>query len=273
MPRPSPTVTIMIEAAQAAGRPEEGRKLLRDFGEVENLQVSRKGPGDFVSNADMKAEKTVFEMLSKKRPGYGFLMEERGEVEGSDKSHRFIVDPLDGTTNFLHGIPHFAVSIGLERDGSLHAGVVHDVVRNEVFWAETGQGAWIENRRLVVAARRKLADAVFATGIPFIGKPGHKDFLHELAAIMPDVAGIRRFGSAALDLAYVAAGRYDGFWERDLKAWDLAAGIVLVREAGGIVEGLDGKDPMENGAIVCGNPSLCAKLKERLNDVVNSSGS
>ena len=259
MPRPSPTMTVMIEAAQAAGR-----KLLRDFGEVEMLQVSRKGPGDFVSNADHKAEKVIFESLSKMRPGYGFLMEEGGSVEGTDRTHRFIIDPLDGTTNFLHGMPHFAVSIGLERDGELHAGVVHDVVKNEVFWAETGHGAWLENRRLKVAARRKLSEAVFATGIPFLAKSGHREFLEELASIMTDVAGIRRFGSAALDLAYVAAGRFDGFWERSLQPWDIAAGVVLVREAGGIVEGLNETDFMVSGDIVCGNPSLCAKLKERV---------
>lgn len=259
MSRPSPTVTIMIEAAQAAGR-----KLLRDFGEVENLQVSKKGPADFVSNADRKAEKTIFGLLSKKRPGYGFLMEEGGEVVGTDKSHRFIIDPLDGTTNFLHGIPHFAVSIGLERDGELRAGVVHDVVRNEIFWAEKGEGAWIEKRRLRVSGRRKLSESVFATGIPFMGRGDHAKFLAELNIVMGEVAGIRRFGSAALDLAYVAAGRFDGFWERDLAPWDSAAGIILVTEAGGIVKGLNGVDPLYDGDIVCGNPSLCAKLAERV---------
>lgn len=268
MSRPSPTVSIMIDAAQAAGR-----KLARDFGEVEMLQVSVKGPGDFVSTADKKAEKAAFEILAKKRPGYGFLMEEGGAVEGTDKTHRFIIDPLDGTTNFLHGMPHFAVSIGLERDGELHAGVVFDVIKNELFWAERGEGAWIENRRLRVAGRRKLTEAVFATGIPFIGKPGHRRFLEEMAAVMPEVAGVRRFGSAALDLAWVAAGRYDGFWERDLKPWDIAAGVVLVREAGGIVKGLNQSDFMESGDIVCGNPSLCAKLAERVEGKVGGAKS
>ena len=259
MSRPSPTVTIMIEAAQAAGK-----KMVRDFGEVEHLQVSKKGPGDFVSNADKKAEKIIYEMLAKKRPGYGFLMEESGTIEGTDKSHRFIVDPLDGTTNFLHGMPHFAISIGLERDGEMHAGVIFDVIKNEIFWAERGEGAWIENRRLRVAARRKLHDTVFATGIPFVGRSGQREFLVELAAIMPEVAGIRRYGAASLDLAWVAAGRFDGFWERGLKPWDIAAGIVLVREAGGKVVGLDGSDVMQSGDIACGNPSLCSKLVERL---------
>ena len=268
MPRPSPTVSVMIEAAQAAGR-----KLLRDFGEVENLQVSRKGPGDFVSAADHKAEKTIFELLSKKRPGYGFLMEESGEVEGSDKTHRFIIDPLDGTLNFLHGTPHFSVSIGLERDGEMQAGVVHDVARNEMFWAEKGEGAWIDNKKLRVAVRRKLSESMFATGIPFLGKTGHNQFLAELNNVMEEVAGVRRFGSAALDLAYVAAGRFDGFWERGLKPWDIAAGVVLVREAGGLVQGLDGSDFMKTGDLVCGNPILCQKLAERLEGKIPKSAS
>ncbi len=261
MPVPSPTVSVMIEAAQAAGR-----KLLRDFGEVENLQVSKKGPADFVSNADRAAEQIIFDRLSKKRPGYGFVMEERGIVEGTDKSHRFIVDPLDGTTNYLHGIPHFSVSIGLERDGALHAGLVFDVVRNELFWAEKGEGAWLENRRLRVAQRRKLGESVLATGIPFMGRPSnqHNTFLRDLNVLMDQVAGVRRFGSAALDLAYVAAGRFDGFWERGLAPWDIAAGAVLVMEAGGKVEGIGGKDFMETGDIVCANVSLCPKIHERL---------
>ena len=266
MSRPSPTITIMIEAAQVAGR-----KLLRDFGEVENLQVSKKGPADFVSAADHKAEQILFDRLSKKRPGYGFLMEERGVVEGTDKSHRFIVDPLDGTLNFLHGMPHFAISIGLERDGELRAGIVFDVVRNEMFWAETGEGAWLENRRLRVSARRRLAESVFATGVPYLGKPGedHNQFLRELNNLTDQVAGIRRFGSAALDLAYVAAGRFDGFWERGLKPWDVAGGAVLVREAGGRVEGLNGTNFMESGDIVAANPSLCPKLAERVEGRLN----
>ncbi len=259
MARPSPTVSIMIEAAQVAGR-----KLLRDFGEVEQLQVSKKGPADFVSRADRKAEEICFDRLSKKRPGYGFLMEEGGVVEGSDKSHRFIIDPLDGTTNFLHGIPHFAVSIALERDGELHAGVVHDVVRNEMFWAETGEGAWIENRRLRVSNRRKLGESVLATGIPFMGRGDHPEFLKELNILMGEVAGIRRFGAAALDLAYVAAGRFDGFWERGLEPWDTAAGIILVKEAGGVVKGLGGADPAKDGSLVCGNSTIVAKMADRI---------
>jgi len=258
MSRPSPTVTVMIEAARAASR-----RLLRDFGEVENLQVSRKGPADFVSAADQKAEEIIFDRLSRARPGYGFLMEERGAVEGSDRTHRFIVDPLDGTLNFLHGIPQFAVSIGLERDGKLHAGVILDVMRNELFWAETDQGAWIENRRLRVASRRRLSEAVVCTGIPQLGVAGRERFLEELDAVTREVQAVRRFGSAALDLAWVAAGRFDCFWERRLSPWDTAAGFVLVKEAGGVVIGLNGSDARQ-GDFVAGNPSLAPKLVERL---------
>ncbi len=258
MSRPSPTVSVMIDAAKAAGR-----RLTRDFGEVENLQVSRKGPADFVSNADKKAEEIIHDRLSKARPGYGFLMEEGGAIEGSDKTHRFIIDPLDGTLNFLHGIPQFAVSIGLEREGQLRAGVVLDVMRNEVFWAETGEGAWLENRRLRVAQRRKLTEAVVCTGIPQLGRPGFDRFVEEMVRVREEVAAIRRFGSAALDLAWTAAGRFDCFWERNLSPWDVAAGIVLVAEAGGKAVGLNGKEPI-SGDLVVGNPSLAAKLAERI---------
>jgi myo-inositol-1(or 4)-monophosphatase len=258
MSRPSPTVTVMIDAARAAGR-----RLTRDFGEVENLQVSRKGPADFVSNADRKAEEIIYDRLAKTRPGYGFQMEERGIVEGTDKSHRFIVDPLDGTLNFLHGIPQFAVSIGLERDGQLRAGVVLDVMRNEMFWAEVDEGCWLENRRMRVGVRRKLNEAVVCTGIPQLGVPGREKFLEELDTVTQEVAAVRRFGSAALDLAWVAAGRFDCFWERGLSPWDIAAGFVLVTEAGGSIVGLDKADPRK-GDFVAGNPSLAPKLAERI---------
>jgi myo-inositol-1(or 4)-monophosphatase len=248
----------MMEAARAAGR-----RLTRDFGEVENLQVSRKGPADFVSTADRKAEEIIRERLEKARPGYGFLMEESGAIEGSDKTHLFIVDPLDGTLNFLHGIPHFSVSIGLEREGDLRAGVVYDVMRNEMYWAETGEGAWIENRRMRVSARRKLNEAVVTTGIPQLGVTGFDLFIEEMGRLRGEVAAIRRLGSAALDLAWVASGRFDGYWERNLSRWDVAAGIVLVREAGGVVLGLDKQDPAL-GSLVAGNSSLAPKLAERI---------
>lgn len=261
MSRPSPVITVMIKAARAAGR-----GLARDFGEVENLQVSKKGPGDFVSNADHRAEEVIFNELSRSRPGYGFLMEERGEVAGTDKSNRFIVDPLDGTLNFLHGIPHYAVSIGLEREGQLHAGVVYDVPRGDIYWAERGAGCWLESRRLRVATRIKLSQAVLATGTPFIGHSAerHQLFWSELSSLTQEVTGIRRFGSAALDLAFVAAGRFDGFWERNLSAWDIAAGIVLVREAGGVVEEIDGGDVLQTGSILASNPSLQPKIHAKL---------
>ncbi|MEQ1708696.1 MAG: inositol monophosphatase family protein [Terricaulis sp.] len=259
MAQTSPTLNIMIAAARKAGKP-----LARDFGEVENLQVSRKGPADFVTSADIKAEKTLFEELSKARPGYSFLMEERGAVEGTDKSHRWIVDPLDGTTNFLHGIPHFAISIGLEREGVLVAGVIYNVVRDELYWAEKGQGAYLNDRRLRVAARGDLRDALFATGTPYLGKPGHDVFLGEVERVIARTAGVRRFGAAALDLAYVAAGRFDGFWERGLSAWDIAAGAVLVREAGGFISEIDGGDFMKTGAVVAANDRLIPQLTQTL---------
>ncbi len=255
MAQTSPTLTMMIAAARKAGR-----ALARDFGEVENLQVSRKGPSDFVTNADLKAEKTLFEELSKARPGYGFLMEERGAVEGSDKTHRWIVDPLDGTTNMMHGIPHFAVSIGLEREGVLVSGVVYNVVRDELFWAEKGQGAYLNDKRLRVGARADMRDSVFATGAPFNGHGDHALFLGEVGRVIERTSGVRRFGAASLDLAYVAAGRFDGFWERGLAPWDIAAGVVLVREAGGFVNEIDGGDFMKTGAVIAANASLLPKL-------------
>ncbi len=244
----------MVAAAQKAGR-----NLTRDFGEVEQLQVSRKGPGDFVTKADKKAEKIIFEELRKARPNYGFLMEENGEIPGNDNSNRWIVDPLDGTTNFLHGIPHFAVSIGLERDGELYAGVVYEPITDQIFWAETGKGAYQNNRRLRVSGRKDMTESLFATGIPFIGKPPEdiKNSLKEIDNVVSKCCGVRRFGAAALDLAWVAAGRFEGFWERGLHPWDMAAGIVLIREAGGFVSDYNGKRHMlKSGTIVAGNDSL-----------------
>ncbi|MBR9808659.1 inositol monophosphatase family protein [Hyphomonas pacifica] len=261
MSKPSPVGTVMIAAARAAGR-----ALARDFGEIENLQVSKKGPADFVSNADHRAEEIIYTQLSKARPGYGFIMEESGIVEGTDKSNKFIVDPLDGTLNFLHGQPHYAVSIALEREGKLLTGVVYDVAKNEIFWAETGRGAWLEQRKLRVAARNRLNEAVIATGTPWHGKSeaAHTGFARELLAMTPACAGIRRYGSAALDLAWVAAGRFDGFWERDLKPWDIAAGIVLVREAGGVVQEIDGGDVMSTGSVLASNADLQPLIEKQL---------
>jgi myo-inositol-1(or 4)-monophosphatase len=259
MPQASALLNVMIAAVR-----KTARALARDFGEVENLQVSRKGPSDFVTSADLKAEKTLFEELSKARPGYGFVMEERGVVEGTDKTNRWMIDPLDGTTNFLHGIPHFSISVGLEREGVLVAGVVYNVARDELFWAERGAGAYLNDRRLRVAARTDMREAVFATGMPFHGKPGHGVFLGEVERVIAKAAGVRRFGSAALDLAYVASGRFDGYWERGLSPWDVAAGAVLVREAGGVVNEIDGGDFLKTGALVASNTALIAPLTQTL---------
>ncbi len=234
-----------------------GRSLARDFGEVQNLQVSMKGPGDYVSQADRKAEEILFTELSKARPGYSFLMEERGPVEGDDGQHRWLVDPLDGTTNFLHGIPIFAISIALERQGQIVAGVVYNPAMDELYTAERGGGAFMNDRRLRVAARTKLSDSVIGTGIPHLGRPNHGNYLIELRHVMGEVSGIRRLGSVALDLAYVAAGRMDGFWEAGMSPWDLAAGILLVREAGGFVSDFSGGQAMlDDGSIVAGNETI-----------------
>lgn len=253
-------MSVMVAAARKAAR-----GLQRDFGEVENLQVSLKGPANFVTAADRKAEKTIFEELSKARPGYGFLMEEGGVVEGADKSHRWIIDPLDGTTNFLHGIPMFSISIGLEREGQIVAGLVYNPISDEMFIAEKGQGAFLNDRRIRVAARRELAQSVVACGTPDLGRPEHERYLTELRQVMLQVAGVRRMGSAALDLAYVAAGRFDAYWEANLAPWDVAAGIILVREAGGFVTDLNGRDDiLKTGGILAGNEVLHRQLGDVL---------
>lgn len=239
----------MIGAAQKAGR-----ALTRDFGEVEQLQVSRKGPADFVSKADTKAEQILVDELQKARPAYGFLLEERGALAGSDISNRWIVDPLDGTTNFLHGIPHFAVSVALERDRRLEAAVVYNPVTDDLFHAERGKGAYHNDRRMRVSGRQGIADCIFATGIPFLGRDGHDVFIGELEKVMAVSAGIRRFGAASLDLAFTADGRFDGYWERNLAPWDIAAGALLVKEAGGIVSDMAGRDlDLAKGDIVASN--------------------
>jgi myo-inositol-1(or 4)-monophosphatase len=229
----SANLNVMIKAARKAGR-----SLSKDFREVENLLVSRKGAGDFVTRADMAAEKIIREELMEARPTYGFLGEETGEVEGQDPTRRWIVDPLDGTTNFLHGLPHWAISIALEHKGQIVAGVIFDPTKDEMFFAEKGAGAWMNESRIRASVRNSVADSIYATGIPFAGRGELPATLKDLANLMPACAGVRRFGAAALDLAYVAAGRYDGFWERGLQPWDMAAGIVIAKEAGAIVEGI-----------------------------------
>ncbi len=252
----SALLNVMVQAAMKAGR-----RLSRDIGEVENLQVSVKGPGDFVSAADRQAEKIIFEELGKARPNFGFLMEERGEVKGSDPQNRWIVDPLDGTTNFLHGIPFFAISIALEREGQIVAALVYNPVMDELFTAEKGKGAFLNDKRLRVANRREMPDCVFATGIPHLGKPAHGDYLEQQRRVMRNASGVRRFGAAAIDLCYVAAGRFDGFWETGLSPWDMAAGILMIREAGGFVTDFsEGQDMFGTTSIVAGNEIIRRRL-------------
>ncbi|MEO0810107.1 MAG: inositol monophosphatase family protein [Pseudomonadota bacterium] len=259
----SALINIMTNAARKAGR-----SLARDFGEVERLQVSIKGPANFVSAADHRAEDIIYKDLSKARPDYEFLMEERGSVAGADKTHRWIVDPLDGTTNFLHGVPLFCISIGLERDGQLVAGVIYLPIMDELYTAEKGKGAFLNDRRIRVSARRHLTDAMLATGIPHKGRPGHQRFIGEIASLTPEVTGVRRCGAAAVDLAWVAAGRFDAYWEHNISPWDMAAGIVIVREAGGLVSDMDGSNNMmETGSIIAGVPSIQKVLLQKLNDV------
>jgi myo-inositol-1(or 4)-monophosphatase len=274
--RHSPHMTVMQNAAQKAAR-----RLLRDFAEVEQLQVSVKGPSDFVSQADLRAEQTIREELTKARPGYALLMEESGASGAPDWSFRWVVDPLDGTTNFLHGVPQWCISIALEqrRPGGaseIVAGMIYNPVVDEMFWAERGGGAFLNERRLRVASRRDIKDALFATGIPFAAVPAARRlaFARALGTLMPQVAGIRRFGAAALDMAWVAAGRYDGYWELGLKPWDMAAGMLIVREAGGFVtDAAGGEAVMQEGAshdVVAANPHLHPRLLEVVADGVSA---
>tara|TARA_R110000868_G_scaffold1554_3_gene12475 strand:+ start:38063 stop:38884 length:822 start_codon:yes stop_codon:yes gene_type:complete len=268
MSLPTALINVMNNAARKASR-----LLMRDFGEVEQLQVSRKGPGDFVSEADRRTENILHEELHKARPGFGFLMEEGGAIEGENANERWIIDPIDGTTNFLHGIPHFAISIAVERDKELVAGIVYEPVRDEIFWAERNEGAFLNRRRLRVSERSDMADALIATGIPFGKRPGKKAFSAMLTAAMDKTAGVRRQGSAALDLAYVAAGRYEGFWEVGLSPWDIAGGIVIVREAGGLVSQIDGRDNMLYGdSILASNQRLYDPLRKLLTGAVRNEG-
>jgi myo-inositol-1(or 4)-monophosphatase len=246
----------MVKAARRAGR-----SLKRDLGEVEHLQVSLKGPANFVTLADKRAEEMLYTDLSKARPGYGFIGEEGGAREGADKSHTWIVDPLDGTTNFLHGIPQFAISIGLQREGVVIAGLIYNPANDELYLAERGKGAFLNDQRLRVAGRRQLNECVIACGLPHIGRGDHELSRREMTELQPRVAGLRRFGSAALDMAFIAAGRFDGYWERNLSPWDLAAGTIIVREAGGIVSGIAGDDDaLKTGNVVCGNEYVHAEL-------------
>jgi myo-inositol-1(or 4)-monophosphatase len=263
----SPILNVMGNAALKAAR-----GLLRDFGEVEQLQVSVKGTGEFVSTADLKAERIIKAELRRARPGYAMLFEESGAEPGSDPRHRWIVDPLDGTTNFLHGIPHFAISIALERDGEIVAGVTYEPLRDEMYWAEKGIGAYVNDRRLRVSARRHLGEAVIGTGLPFGARADSGIYTPTLTAVMSATAGIRRMGSACLDLAYVAAGRFDGFWEFGLSPWDIAAGTLLVREAGGYVSDMmGGRDMMTSGDVLAASDHLHLPLAALIKEAMRGS--
>lgn len=256
----SPLMTVMVDAVMKAAK-----GLRRDFGEIENLQVSRKGPGDFVSQADLKSEKVLRDALEKARPDYGFVLEEGGIVEGRDGQHRWHVDPLDGTLNFLHGIPHWCISVGLERDGVVVAGVVYDPAKDELFIAERGKGAFVNNRRMRVSSRTDPVDCLVGTGVPSIGQKDHAGYLRELQAMMVTVASVRRLGAAALDLSYVAAGRLDGYWETGPRSWDKAAGSLMVREAGGFVSDAAGRDRiLDADTVVAGNEAMHPLLLNRL---------
>ncbi|MDJ0389377.1 inositol monophosphatase family protein [Roseomonas sp. E05] len=264
--RLSPALNVVVAAAQKAGR-----RLLRDFSEVEQLQVSTKGPGDFVSQADTRAEEMLRTELGRARPNFAFLGEEEGQSGKEDWEWRWVVDPLDGTTNFLHGIPHWAISIGIEKrtgenSSEIVAGVIYNPAADELFWAEKGMGAFLNDRRLRVSGRRDMLSAVFATGIPFAKVPRKAEFSAILARLMPQVAGIRRMGAAALDLAWTAAGRYDGYWELGLKPWDIAAGLIILKEAGGYVTDPEGGDSFASGNVIAGNTFLQPKLREAVNE-------
>lgn len=259
----SANLNVMMKAARKAGR-----SLLKDFREVENLQVSMKGAGDFVSKADLAAEEIIKTDLMGARPNYGWCAEESTEEEGIDPTRRWIVDPLDGTTNFLHGLPHFAISIALEHKGEIVSGVIYDPAKDELFWAEKGAGAWMNESRLRVSGRDRMIESIFATGLPFAGRADLPETLQDLARVLPACAGVRRFGAAALDLAYVAAGRYDGFWERRLNAWDMAAGVLIVKEAGGMIEAIKpGERILEAGEVLCSNEAIFDKFAKVVRDV------
>lgn len=259
----SALINVMEKAVKKAGI-----RLARDFGEVEHLQVSRKGPADFVSKADLKAEKTLVEELKTARPQFGFILEEGDDIPPQDGNNSvWIIDPLDGTTNFLHGIPHFAISVALEQGGEITAGVVYNPVTDDMYWAEKGRGAYLNNRRLQVSGRKNLTECLLATGIPFHASPHQDTFITNLEHIMGEVAGVRRFGAASLDLAWVAAGRYDGFWEEGLSPWDIAAGMLLVREARGMVSEFDGRSKMmQTGQILATNGTIHGSVTRLLSN-------
>jgi len=256
----SPIINVMAQAAFKAAR-----GLVKDFGEVEKLQISKKGPGDFVSQADQRAERLLREELSKARPAAGFLFKESGESLGSDASQRFIVAPLDGTINFLHGMPYFCISIAFEKQGKLIAGITYDPLKDEMFWAEIGGGAFLNDQRIRVSNRRALREALILAEPGHPGSPQHEAFFKQYIKATQETAGVRGLGSAALNLAYVAAGRADVNFGYDLKPWNVAAGIVIIKEAGGYITGLAPNDLPETGAsILATNLDLYERIKKIL---------
>ena len=256
----SPRLNLMIKACEKASK-----VLIRDFGEIENLQVSKKGPRDFVTNCDKKVENIIIDELSRYKKNYSFISEEVGSIINKDKNHLWIIDPIDGTTNFMHGNPNFAISIAAEIDDQLEAAIIYSPITDEMFTAERGKGSFLNDKRIRIATRKKLSESILITGIPHLGRGNKELFIKEMDIIIPEVAGIRRSGSAALDLAWIAAGRYDIFWERGLSIWDIAAGILLVREAGGFVKGIDGSDKdLWNGNIISGNDDIILTFSEKL---------
>ena len=256
----SPLINIMQKAAKKASR-----GLRRDFNELENLQVKTKGPANFVTASDIRTQKIIYDELSYAKPDWSFVMEESKPIENKNTKARFIVDPIDGTTNFMHGNPNFAISIAAEINNRLEAAIVYSPITDEMFAAERGKGSFLNDKRIRVATRKKLSESILITGIPHLGRGNKELFIKEMDIIIPEVAGIRRSGSAALDLAWIAAGRYDIFWERGLSIWDIAAGILLVREAGGFAKGIDGSDKdLWNGNIISGNDDIILALSEKL---------
>ena len=256
----SPLINVMIKAAKKASR-----GLRRDFNELENLQVMTKGPANFVTAADIRTQNTIYDELSYAKPDWSFIMEESKPIRGSNPNSKFIIDPIDGTTNFMHGNPNFAISIAAEIDNKLEAALIYSPITDEMFIAERGKGAFLNDKRIRVASRKKLSESILITGIPHLGRGDIDLFLREMKILIPEVAGIRRSGSAALDLAWVAAGRYDAFWERGLASWDIAAGILMIKEAGGYVQGINGKDSdMWDGNIISGNEDILNALIEKL---------
>ena len=256
----SPLINIMQKAAKKASR-----GLRRDFNELENLQVKTKGPANFVTDSDIRTQKIIYDELSYAKPDWSFVMEESRPIENKNTKARFIVDPIDGTTNFMHGNPNFAISIAAEINDRLEAAIIYSPITDEMFTAERGKGSFLNDKRIRVATRKKLSESILITGIPHLGRGNKELFLKEMDMIIPEVAGIRRSGSAALDLAWIAAGRYDIFWERGLSIWDIAAGVLLVREAGGFAKGIDGSDKdLWDGNIISGNDDIILALSEKL---------